>query len=202
VVSSSGTLTVTTSYDAWGNPETAGGLSASTPFGYAGGYTDSDGLVYLINRYYDPQAGQFISVDPALSQTLQPYSYASGNPVSSNDPTGLWSCQWAPRWRSTRVCWKYLSEHTVKLIEYGLGYTAILVLLCGGLYQACTLIGSILGTLALDVIYHDNGNGEWLSVAEWRPTFEYISGFTWWGWPIWSWWDGYWIPYWAWVGSA
>jgi YD repeat-containing protein len=53
-VNSTGALTATTSYDAWGNPETPGGLSASTPFGYAGGYTDPDGLVYLINRYYDP----------------------------------------------------------------------------------------------------------------------------------------------------
>ena len=31
VVNSSGTLTATTSYDAWGNPETTGGLSLSTP---------------------------------------------------------------------------------------------------------------------------------------------------------------------------
>ena len=50
VVSSTGTLAATTSYDAWGNPETTGGLSASAPFGYAGGYTDATGLVYLINR--------------------------------------------------------------------------------------------------------------------------------------------------------
>jgi RHS repeat-associated protein len=88
VVSSSGTLTVTTSYDAWGNPETAGGLSASTPFGYAGGYTDATGLIYLVNRYYDPQVGQFISVDPALAQTQQPYEYANGNPCRTPTPQG------------------------------------------------------------------------------------------------------------------
>jgi RHS repeat-associated protein len=91
-VNTSGALTSTTSYDAWGNPETAGGLTAVTPFGYAGGYTDPTGLIYLINRYYDPATGQFLSVDPILSQTLAPYSYATGNPVSNRDPNGL--CGW------------------------------------------------------------------------------------------------------------
>lgn len=57
IVSPSGALTATTSYDAWGNPQTAGGLTGYTPFGYAGGYTDPSGLIYLINRYYDLAAG-------------------------------------------------------------------------------------------------------------------------------------------------
>jgi RHS repeat-associated protein len=88
MVNVSGSLTATTSYDAWGNPETTGGLTATTPFGFAGGYTDADGLIYLINRYYQPSTGQFISVDPLLSQTLQPYQYASGDPTVNTDPSG------------------------------------------------------------------------------------------------------------------
>jgi RHS repeat-associated protein len=88
-VNSSGTLTGTTGYDAWGNPQTPGGLTGQTPFGYAGGYTDTTGLIYLINRYYDPTTGQFTSLDPQVDQTLQPYDYAAGNPVSGTDPTGL-----------------------------------------------------------------------------------------------------------------
>lgn len=87
-VNSSGALTGTTSYDAMGNPLTAGGLSSATPFGFAGGYTDPTGLIYLINRYYDPVLGQFISPDPAAEQTQEPYEYAAGNPVSTKDPTG------------------------------------------------------------------------------------------------------------------
>ncbi len=93
-VSSSGTLTGTTSYDAWGNPLIAGGLTATTPFGWAGGYTDPDGLIYLINRYYNPQLGQFTSVDPDLAQTLAPYAYGSGNPVLLTDPTGMSNKGW------------------------------------------------------------------------------------------------------------
>jgi RHS repeat-associated protein len=91
-VNSSGSLTGTTSYDAWGSPETTGGLTTTTPFGYAGTYCDPDGLLYLINRYYNPATGQFSSIDPDVAQTLAPYSYANGNPISNNDPTGLNAC--------------------------------------------------------------------------------------------------------------
>jgi RHS repeat-associated protein len=87
-VSASGALTGTTSYDAWGNPTTSGGLAAVTPFGFAGNYADPTGLQYLLNRYYLPTEAQFLSVDSELSQTLQPYIYASGNPVSRIDPSG------------------------------------------------------------------------------------------------------------------
>ena len=91
-VNSSGTLTGTAAHDAWGNPLTAGGLTATTPFGYAGGYTDPDGLIYLIDRYYDPQTGQFTSLDPDVDETLDPYGYTDGNPVSNTDPSGDSSC--------------------------------------------------------------------------------------------------------------
>jgi RHS repeat-associated protein len=89
-VNSSGALTGTAAYDAWGNPETAGGLTGTTPFGCAGGYTDPDGLIYLLNRYYQPSTGQFISVDPDIAQTFQAYEYGAGNPVNNADPLGLY----------------------------------------------------------------------------------------------------------------
>jgi RHS repeat-associated protein len=87
-INSTGSLTATMTYDAWGNPSTAGGLTALTPFGFAGGYTDPTGLIYLEQRYYDPQTGQFTSLDPLVGQTLQPYAYANGDPVDQTDPTG------------------------------------------------------------------------------------------------------------------
>jgi RHS repeat-associated protein len=89
VVSSSGALTATTSYDAWGNPMSSGGLASYTPFGFAGGYTDPTGLIYLLNRYYDPSTGAFLSVDPDLSETGEPYGYAGGDPADSTDPSGM-----------------------------------------------------------------------------------------------------------------
>jgi len=88
VVSSSGSLSNSTSYDAWGNAETSGGITADTPFGFAGGYSDPTGLLYLINRYYDPGTGQFVNVDSLVDETALPYSYTRDNPVNAVDPTG------------------------------------------------------------------------------------------------------------------
>jgi len=42
----------------------------------------------VVGRYYDPQTGQFLSVDPMVQQTDQAYVYVVDNPVSLTDPTG------------------------------------------------------------------------------------------------------------------
>ena len=42
----------------------------------------------VVGRYYDPQTGQFLSVDPMVSQTLEPYQYVKDNPVGEVDPSG------------------------------------------------------------------------------------------------------------------
>ena len=58
------------------------------PFGYCGEYTDSEtGLIYLRNRYYDPELGRFINVDPIFSGANW-YAYCSGNPIRYSDPFG------------------------------------------------------------------------------------------------------------------
>ncbi|MFN3257125.1 MAG: RHS repeat-associated core domain-containing protein [Ilumatobacter sp.] len=46
-------------------------------------------LVYLNNRHYDPTTGVFVSVDPLVSKTMQPYIYGAANPVTLSDPSGL-----------------------------------------------------------------------------------------------------------------
>jgi RHS repeat-associated protein len=96
-VNSSGALTGTASYDAWGNPQATGGLIATTPFGFAGGYTDPTGLIYLINRYYDPATGQFLSVDPEVRNTLLPYAYTAGTPSARPTP-GMVSARGTATW--------------------------------------------------------------------------------------------------------
>ena len=59
------------------------------PFGYCGEYTDTEtGLIYLRNRYYDPELGRFINVDPVFSGANW-YAYCEGNPVRYVDPDGL-----------------------------------------------------------------------------------------------------------------
>jgi RHS repeat-associated protein len=52
--------------------------------------TNPDFAYYVTHRYYDPITGEFVSVDPMVNQTHEPYAYASDDPVNSSDPTGLW----------------------------------------------------------------------------------------------------------------
>ena len=49
------------------------------------------GRVFLNNRYHDPTLATFISVDPLVTITGEAYIYASANPITYSDPTGLFS---------------------------------------------------------------------------------------------------------------
>ena len=43
----------------------------------------------LVNRYYDPTTGLFLTQDPMVDETGQAYSYAGDDPVNESDPSGL-----------------------------------------------------------------------------------------------------------------
>jgi hypothetical protein len=43
----------------------------------------------VINRYYDPTTDQFLSIDPAVAQTDQPYVFTNDDPLNAEDPLGL-----------------------------------------------------------------------------------------------------------------
>jgi hypothetical protein len=47
-----------------------------------------------VARWYDPSTGQFMSVDPDLAETDQPYAYAGDDPVNETDPRG--KTPWPP----------------------------------------------------------------------------------------------------------
>ena len=46
-------------------------------------------LRVLYHRYYDPSTDQFLSVDPLVSETGNPYAFTNGDPVNAIDPNGL-----------------------------------------------------------------------------------------------------------------
>ncbi len=51
---------------------------------------DGTGLMYMRNRYYDPQSGQFTQEAPiGLAGGLNLYGFAGGDPVNFSDPFGL-----------------------------------------------------------------------------------------------------------------
>jgi len=103
---SSGNVTGTRSYSAYGQVSSSTGTAVS-PLGFTGAYTDPTGLVYLVNRYMDPTTGQFLSVDLLVGLTGQPYSYAQSDPANVTDPTGdaCWAAVELGVTAASRACW-------------------------------------------------------------------------------------------------
>jgi RHS repeat-associated protein len=86
-----GQLLTRTRYEPYGG--TAAGTNP-TGLGFTGHVNDADtGLVYMQQRYYEPLAGRFLSVDPVVTdlQTgshFNRYVYAENNPYTFIDPDG------------------------------------------------------------------------------------------------------------------
>ncbi len=60
-------------------------------------HLDEVQLIHMNGRAYDYNLGRFLSVDPVIqfpthSQSLNPYSYITNNPLSGTDPTGYQAC--------------------------------------------------------------------------------------------------------------
>lgn len=74
VTDATGQVVCDADYDAYGAPlaVTADACAPVTRFGYAGGYTDPTGLIYLRARYCDRATAQFLSVDPLVDTTRNP----------------------------------------------------------------------------------------------------------------------------------
>jgi RHS repeat-associated protein len=88
LTNASGSVIIDYTYDAFGKQANVS-QNDTNPFRYCGEYTDlSSGLIYLRNRYYDPNIGRFISEDPAKSG-LNWYIYCHNDPINYSDPLGL-----------------------------------------------------------------------------------------------------------------
>lgn len=89
ITDQNGDIAATYTYNSYGATISNTG-TATTPLEYAGQYTDpATGLIYLRARWYDPQTAQFLTVDPLVQKTEQPYQYALDNPINGSDPSGL-----------------------------------------------------------------------------------------------------------------
>jgi hypothetical protein len=55
---------------------------------------NSDRLWSLVGRYYDPSTDQFLSIDPDVAETGEPYAFTDDDPLNATDPLGLrgWYC--------------------------------------------------------------------------------------------------------------
>jgi RHS repeat-associated protein len=92
LTSQAGTVSGAYSFTPFGETEGHTGTATSSLL-YDGQYTSPDaGLIYLRARVYDPATAQFMSVDPLMQATGEPYGYAEENPVNRDDPGGLCGC--------------------------------------------------------------------------------------------------------------
>ena len=87
-----GAVTERTRYEPYG--ATVAGSTNPVSMGFTGHVNDADtGLVYMQQRYYDPIAGRFLSVDPVTTdsntgKSFNRYAYAENNPYGHVDPDG------------------------------------------------------------------------------------------------------------------
>ena len=85
-----GTMVQTYGYDAFGNVTASG--SVSQPFMFTAREYDAEtGMYFYRARYYDPQAGRFVTKDPIgfAGGDVNLFAYINNNPVIYNDPFGL-----------------------------------------------------------------------------------------------------------------
>ena len=83
LVDENGSVTLTKTYEPYGELASSSGLSAATVYGYTGEYTSQD-QIYLRTRYYNPSVGRFQTKDTwpgditaPMSQNLWLYGYAN-----------------------------------------------------------------------------------------------------------------------------
>jgi RHS repeat-associated protein len=85
-----GSLAQTYTFDSFGK-QTASSGSLTNPFQYTGRESDSETNLYFYRaRYFDPQAGRFLSEDPVrFWGGVNFYAYVRNNPVKYTDMFGL-----------------------------------------------------------------------------------------------------------------
>ncbi|MHA6797998.1 RHS repeat-associated core domain-containing protein [Bounagaea algeriensis] len=83
-----GQVAGTYTYTPYGEPTPTGQAAVDNPLHWLGMLQDPHGRYHLGHRYYHPQHARFTQPDPS-GQELNPYTYASGDPINQSDSIGL-----------------------------------------------------------------------------------------------------------------
>ncbi len=117
--SAAGALLNRTRYEAYGYPFAGTKPSLNTSvIGFTGHQQDAEtDMVYMQQRYYDPLAGRFLSVDPIVTDSntgkgFGLYTYVDNNPYAKVDPDG--TCE-APT--GTRICMRPVEHPIVTVLR-------------------------------------------------------------------------------------
>ena len=155
-----GTLVARYEYDAWGNHivldengneiTNLDHIGKMNPFRYRGYFYDEETkLYYLINRYYDPETGRFISQDqisylqPEVINGLNLFAYCGNNPVMRIDENG---CSWSSFWNGLKNICKKIWSVLEKPVLFVAG---IVIAVVGFAIAAAALAASVFCILPL-----------------------------------------------------
>jgi RHS repeat-associated protein len=161
-------------YDPYGNT-TYHSCTIANPWGYAGGYTDSTGLIKFGARYYDPVTARWSQLDPltqgraSAACGCSAYAYANDDPINLADRSGLW---WY--WKNWYGVGIDLNEwETRNLIYWGYG-SGILIGITGFWWILGVLIGGLilLGTWFLDYI---DFLGGYRGIWAFKPWWTFVT---------------------------
>ena len=158
ILDKSGNIMVEYNYDAWGNfvaekvREVCIGsvtvdLVSLNAFTYRGYYYDKEsGLYYLINRYYDPVTGRFISPDDVGYLDFESffgtnrYAYCLDDPVMYSDPNGTdWN--WNTFWTGVGLILTAISAIALSVVTFGAGIPLAMSIVAGITLTAGILTG-------------------------------------------------------------
>ena len=183
LLDNTGAIVVKYAYDAWGNCKAwdtnNDELTADThathigylnPFRYRGYYYDVEtGLYFLLTRYYDPEAGRFITIDdisyldPSSINGLNLYAYCGNNPVMGYDPNGTTDCEddwdWTPL-LTLAVAFGVVVGATavaatgVGVVAYALGASAATI---SAITTTAAIGGLVAGSVEIGIQVAENG---------------------------------------------
>jgi RHS repeat-associated protein len=93
-----GAVSQSDSYGAWG---TVTSTNSDSHLFWKGLFwsSDSTGLYFMRNRWYDPEGGRFVNEDPAgFAGGVNLYAFSGNDPVNGRDPSGLddVTCEFIP----------------------------------------------------------------------------------------------------------
>lgn len=173
IFTTNGDLVAHYEYDAWGNHKVLDGneneitdpshISNMNPFRYRGYFYDIEtNLYYLINRYYDPETGRFISQDqfsylqPEVVNGLNLFAYCGNNPVMRIDENG---CSWSSFWKKIKKGFKAVGSFFKKVgmaiagaVMAVVGFTIAIVAAAVSL-TFCLIPGNVIGNAISGCLY-------------------------------------------------